>query len=512
MTNTRQLTTELCSRIRKLQLCKVFSSVISSTDAGILIINSSDISSARTLDSCIPKLEGDMERPAREEDIGIILKDEIFNSEKACTNSQSASQASTHLRPASSYKDFGNGDRFPENISLPIMNTHYNRPYDGSITADPPRRDITEVSAAYSSYWSQMMVWNDWHHRRGQAILAGCDVSSWKIPDIPAQSRQNYWAVQYDIHGAHTRPYGAVRDSQNYYMSDNSQEPSVAELEMGNNLNLEKELEQTRSSLSLHSMLSYRSHTRLNNALQGMTLDVVEEGTGIKLAQEVPKKMLVLFCGRQNVSRFLRTLEREDNENWVGLPVKQEMVIPQEKANAVGFTILISWMRRACSSESRGRMAPIHIPHNLFAAISLVRVLNLLGLDSDAARVDMKVRHVHFARPLSIDDVRSVWKGYPKRSKYVNRLIIEIRNRLALDPERRRQMLRGVEEIEAYVEEVPELFSRVYDQDNDGVHLSLLPLTTSCEEGHVSEEERNVASNDKARKAKILRILPENEG
>ena len=67
---------------------------------------------------------------------------------------------------------------------------------------------------------------------------------------------------------------------------------------------------------TLHSLLRHLSPARLAGSVYGKKLDIVEEVTNHKFAFAVPKKMLVLFCGRNVVTRFLRTLEREDNEKW----------------------------------------------------------------------------------------------------------------------------------------------------------------------------------------------------
>ncbi|KAF2443462.1 hypothetical protein P171DRAFT_473737 [Karstenula rhodostoma CBS 690.94] len=146
---------------------------------------------------------------------------------------------------------------------------------------------------------------------------------------------------------------------------------------------------------TLHSLLPYLQPARLEGSVYGPKLDIVEEGTGHKFATAVSKKMLVLFCGRNAINRFLRTLKREDNENWQGGPIVQQLRFPRNYTNHVGIKILISWMHRACVMP-KNAMKPIRIPKNTFAALSLSRALTAFGLHSDANRVDQAIANIHF--------------------------------------------------------------------------------------------------------------------
>lgn len=194
------------------------------------------------------------------------------------------------------------------------------------------------------------------------------------------------------------------------------------------------ELEVIRKYHDLCSLVYQISPERLNNSLHGPTLDIVEEHTLNILAYRVPKKMLILMCGRTAIAKFLRTLEREahdsDAPQGYGAPLVQELRIPRSSSSHIGFKILISWMRRACHYEMMGAMQPIRVPKNLFAAVSLARTFDLLGLHRDACRVDNIIATTHFKRPIYPDELRSMWKCLPKDNKYLYGVVNIIRDQL----------------------------------------------------------------------------------
>ena len=213
-----------------------------------------------------------------------------------------------------------------------------------------------------------------------------------------------------------------------------------------------------RSYHNIHTLLPYIQPTRLYNAIAGPTLDIVEENTEHVFAFAVPKKMLVLFCGRKVINRFLRTLEREDDESLEGAKPKQLLQFPCNYANHIGVKIMINWMHRACRSEPSD-MRPITIPTNLFAAISLSRTLTAFGLHRDASRVDHHISSHHFAHPLRLAGVIPVWKCLPKDSKYTYRMIEELRKQL------RGPRCEDKKEILRFLEQNPELKARVDDKE-----------------------------------------------
>ncbi|KAL1602569.1 hypothetical protein SLS60_005985 [Paraconiothyrium brasiliense] len=215
---------------------------------------------------------------------------------------------------------------------------------------------------------------------------------------------------------------------------------------------------------TLHSLLPYIQPARLQNCVLGRTLDIVEEGTDHKFAAAVPKKMLALFCGRKILNRFLRTLEREDNVNWTGGPVAQELRFPRQYVNHVGVKILIAWMHRACRTPKK-EMKQIRIPKNLFAALSLSRALTAFSLHRDANRVDKFIAEHHYKRPMYPDEIISIWNCLPKDSKYIYRMVEDLRKKRYEYENGDKKALPDAEKVLAFLEEHPELKARVDDKD-----------------------------------------------
>ncbi|KAL5436235.1 hypothetical protein PMIN07_006081 [Paraphaeosphaeria minitans] len=215
---------------------------------------------------------------------------------------------------------------------------------------------------------------------------------------------------------------------------------------------------------TLHSLLRYLQPARLENSVYGPKVDIVEECTGHKFAAAVPKKMLVLFCGRSVLNRFLRTLEREDNENWQGGPVAQELRFPRHYTNHVGVKIVISWMHRACVTPKKA-MCPIRVPKNTFAALSLSRALTALRLHRDASRVDHIIATKHFKGWVNFDNIVSIWNCLPKDSKYVYRMVEDLRKQLDLYESGDTDALPEAEKVLEFLEQHPELMHRTQDKE-----------------------------------------------
>ncbi|KAF2655756.1 hypothetical protein K491DRAFT_716044 [Lophiostoma macrostomum CBS 122681] len=177
--------------------------------------------------------------------------------------------------------------------------------------------------------------------------------------------------------------------------------------------------------------------SRRQNALSGKGLNVLEERIEERVAERtvngippstilfhnLPKKALILFCGRKTVSRFLRTLEREDNENWIGLPTRQQLRVPPGSCNFVGLLIFLDWVRKACDREYAHTLRPIQCPVDMFSAISLARTLRLFGLKKDAERIDNSIRARLSHHPLHPHSVEEIWKAFPKDCKYTYRMV-----------------------------------------------------------------------------------------
>ena len=222
--------------------------------------------------------------------------------------------------------------------------------------------------------------------------------------------------------------------------------------------------ESIREFLNLHSMLPFIQPARLRGSIFGPTLDLVEEQTGQKFAIAVPKKMLVLFCGRRIINRFLRTLEREDNKNWRGGPVKQELRFPPNYTNHIGVKIIIAWMNQACH-KNLSEMKSIRVPKNLFAALSLSRALTAFGLHRDANRVDGYIATHHYKRPLYLNEMISIWNCLPKDSKYTYRMIEDLRKQRCRYEKGNKRALPDAEKVLEFLEQNHELKARVDDPD-----------------------------------------------
>jgi hypothetical protein len=222
-------------------------------------------------------------------------------------------------------------------------------------------------------------------------------------------------------------------------------------------------IEKIRKFHDIESLLGCIEPNRLHNALYGPMLNIIEEETDHVMAHQVPKKLLVLICGRAVISKYLRTRERIQVAKGHGAPVAQELCIPRGAASHVGFKVLISWMKRACYWETMGTMEKIRVPKNLFAAISLARVLDLFSLHRDACRVDHIIANFHLKRPIYPDELATVWKCLPKDSKYVFGVINVLRTRLeAMEKGQAKPLHEGVL---SFLDENPDLNARVRDPE-----------------------------------------------
>ncbi|KAF2633261.1 hypothetical protein BU25DRAFT_486408 [Macroventuria anomochaeta] len=106
--------------------------------------------------------------------------------------------------------------------------------------------------------------------------------------------------------------------------------------------------ENIRRLHTLHSLLPHIQPERKLNAFNGLELDIVEGHTGNIFCRAVPKKMLILFLGREIVSIFLNTIQSPDNSTWTGPHTQQNLVLPNGVVSAAAITILVSWVTRAC--------------------------------------------------------------------------------------------------------------------------------------------------------------------
>ena len=221
--------------------------------------------------------------------------------------------------------------------------------------------------------------------------------------------------------------------------------------------------EHIRHLHTLHSLLLYIQPARKLNSLYGRTLDIIEQDTGIAFAFSVPKKLLVLFLGRQIVNKFMQTVEREDNENWRGGPTVQKLYLPRNRASKAAIKILVSWMARACQYHTMSDMKPIQIPRNTFVACSLAQTMELFGLYKDAARMDFHISKDHLLRPIFAVELESMWNCLGENTKYVYAAIKAVGTRLQEYEHGQREEMQGADEMLALLEQFPRLKARVRD-------------------------------------------------
>jgi hypothetical protein len=278
------------------------------------------------------------------------------------------------------------------------------------------------------------------------------------------------WTHGYDPHGYGPHSYGPMQHSINpYYAQNQGFVPEHSDeghpplqhhdgwedigIRNANTHRLRNEdfgrypnPDDIRESVDLIGLARAIPISRRQNALSGAGLDVLEERIEERVAERtvngtapstimfynVPKKALILFCGRKKVSRLLRTIEREDNKNWVSKPTQQQLRVPQGSCNHVGLKIFVSWIRKACDPEFAGNLHRIKCPEDTFSAVSLARTLRLFDLKKDAKRIEQQIWSRHFKRPLSPDTVEQIWKAFPKNCMYTYRMIKSLKLQIDL--------------------------------------------------------------------------------
>jgi hypothetical protein len=205
---------------------------------------------------------------------------------------------------------------------------------------------------------------------------------------------------------------------------------------------------------ALHSLLPHISPERKLNALSGPEIDIIDGTTSQVLYSAAPKKLLVLFLGREVVNKFIRTFAREDNDAWRGLPTEQKLVLPSRATSAAALKILVSWMRRACTFAMMHSMKPLRIPNNLFVACSLARTLEMFKLYRDAYRLDVAIKQQFSSRrPIFAVEIETMWRCLGENDKYVYACIRALGQRMS-EP-------RVAEDLQGLAERCPVLYSRL---------------------------------------------------
>lgn len=259
----------------------------------------------------------------------------------------------------------------------------------------------------------------------------------------------------YDIPGYEPLPY--------YYTS-----PSLTSA--GGSVHLDHywypNLDHIRHTHSLFRFIAQVSDDRRSGSLGGMKVDIVEEITGEILCHAVPKRMLVLFFGRQVVSQHLFTTGRDidDRVNPRGFPLAQKFLVSAQSTSGDAWRILVAWMKRACGDVHRRgqKLRELGVPRSLFAAVTLARTLRYMGLNIDAHRIDVAINEKHLYRPLDLDTVKAIWNGISKKSKYTWRLINVLKDRYELPMDEALELLPDYDEMTKWFDENPELRARMW--------------------------------------------------
>jgi hypothetical protein len=188
--------------------------------------------------------------------------------------------------------------------------------------------------------------------------------------------------------------------------------------------------EDIRHQHTLHGLLPYIHPARRLNALSGPAVDIIEEDTQTVLAHDIPKKLLVLFLGRNVVTKFIGTIGiREDN--WFGGFQKiQKMFVPRGISSIAAIRILLAWLFRACRIQDLGTIQQFNVPHSLFAAVTLAQTLTMFGLHKDALRIDSVIPQDHLKRPIFADELEQIWNCFGPNNRYTYATIKVVGERL----------------------------------------------------------------------------------
>ncbi|EMD87569.1 hypothetical protein COCC4DRAFT_192868 [Bipolaris maydis ATCC 48331] len=230
--------------------------------------------------------------------------------------------------------------------------------------------------------------------------------------------------------------------------------------------------EDIRHMHTLHSLLPYLQPERKLNALHGPAVDIIEQDTGVVLAYQVPKKLLVLFLGRRVVNKYIRTVQRQDGKSSSEQPTYQEMNLPRGKSSKAAMRVLIAWMARACQYHTMATMEQIRIPKKTFVACSLAQTMELLGLHKDAFRVNNFIAQTHFVRPIFAVELEALWNCLGEENRYVYAAIRVVGNRLQTHENNDSKAVPGIDaDMYATLKRYPQLEARVRDPElNERYH------------------------------------------
>jgi hypothetical protein len=188
--------------------------------------------------------------------------------------------------------------------------------------------------------------------------------------------------------------------------------------------------EHIRHLHTLHSLLSWIHPERRMQALGGAAVDIVEQDTGTILAYNIPKKLLVLFLGRDVVSKFIMTVGIVDDD-YLGVRHRiQKLLIPRGISSKSAMRVLLSWMSRASRTPNVGHITQFNVPRSLFVACTLAQTLTLFGLHKDALRVDHTIAAENFKRPIFESELDALWNCLGPNNRYTYTTIRIVGERL----------------------------------------------------------------------------------
>lgn len=247
--------------------------------------------------------------------------------------------------------------------------------------------------------------------------------------------------------------------------------------------------EDIRHLHTLHSLLSWIHPERRMRALEGAAVDIIEQDTGTVLAHNIPKKLLVLFLGRDVVTKFIMTVGIRDDEHSGIRHRIQKLFIPRGISSKSAMRVLLSWMSRASRIPNVGHITQFKVPHSLFAACTLAQTLTLFGLHKDALRVDHTIAAENFKRPIFADELEALWNCLGPDNRYTYTTIRIVGERLRSYETGASKRFPSHQEMLDMLEQRPELKALVRDLRHNEIHRPLFSTEwcRSPKEGEQSE-------------------------
>ncbi|EOA88422.1 uncharacterized protein SETTUDRAFT_107690 [Exserohilum turcica Et28A] len=359
------------------------------------------------------------------------------------------------------------------------MTTYYCYGKDGTVTTsllDPNAQVFTRGHSSITSYEQQGDIVGAYLARRdmGYHVPTEQETYHYQAPPIkpwgrasgnstiPEPMERSYWSS--DAHESSGYPGSSraeVVSTLGY--AGSASHPSIAQYY--------PDPEEIRHMHTLHSLLPYLQPGRKMNALNGPKVDIFEQDTGVVLAQQVSKKLLVMFLGRRVVNKYIRTLHRENVEECSGSAACQEISLPRGKSCKAAMAVLISWMARACRYRTMNTMTQIRVPKSTFVACSLAQTMEMFELHKDALRVDHYIAQTHFTRPIFAVELEALWNCLGEANRYVYAAIKVVGKRIQDSERPGSRSVPGINyEMYAMLKRHPRLEARVRDLELNEQH------------------------------------------